>query len=301
MEDGRPYPRSEGLGVASFRAFVQGRFSDDERDPLRCDAAALARVDTALLREVFQAGPANPMVGLDGRAALLARLGRSLAAHANALGRADDADGAAARPGRLHDELSGGGTRARVGAAEVLAAVLRLTQDAWSSGSVVLGQGAGDMWPHRFAGAAVAGGGRDVVTAGIVPFHKLSQWLAYSLVEPLAWAGVEVHDLDALTGLPEYRNGGLLLDTGVVVPRDPKSAERRWKVSDEFVVEWRALTVALLDELAVQVRERLGRSAAELPLACILEGGTWAAGREIAQERRGGAPPLLVESDGTVF
>jgi hypothetical protein len=188
-----------------------------------------------------------------------------------------------------------------VGAAEVLAAVLRLTQDAWSSGSVVLGQGAGDMWPHRFAGAAVAGRGRDVVTAGIVPFHKLSQWLAYSLVEPLASAGVEVHDLDALTGLPEYRNGGLLLDTGVVVPRDPKLVERRWKVSDEFVVEWRALTVALLDELAEQVRERLGRSAAELPLACILEGGTWAAGREIAQERRGGAPPLLVESDGTVF
>jgi hypothetical protein len=297
-EDGRAYTRSEGLGVASFRAFVQGRFSDDERDPLRCDAAALARVDAALLREVFQAGPANPMVGLDGRAALLARLGRSLAAHANALG---SADGAAARPGRLHDELSGGGTRARVGAAEVLAAVLRLTQDAWSSGSVVLGQGAGDMWPHRFAGGAVAGGGRDVVTAGIVPFHKLSQWLAYSLVEPLAWAGVEVHGLDALTGLPEYRNGGLLLDTGVVVPRDPKALERHWKVSDEFVVEWRALTVALLDELAVQVRARLGRSAAELPLACILEGGTWAAGREIAQERRGGAPPLLVESDGTVF
>jgi len=298
VEDGRLYTRSEGLGVASFRAFVHGRFSDDERDPLRCDAAALERVDAALLREVFQAGPANPMVGLDGRAALLARLGRSLAAHTNPLG---SAGGAAARPGRLHDELSGGGTRARVGAAEVLAAVLRLTQDAWSSGSVVLGQGAGDMWPHRFAGAAVAGGGRDVVTAGIVPFHKLSQWLAYSLIEPLAWAGVEVHGLDALTGLPEYRNGGLLLDTGVLVARDPKAAERRWKVSDEFVIEWRALTVALLDELAVQVRERLGRSAAELPLACILEGGTWAAGREIAQERRGGAPPLSIESDGTVF
>ena len=27
--------------------------------------------------------------------------------------------------------------------------------------------------------------------------------------------------LDALTGLPEYRNGGLLLDTGVLRLRDP--------------------------------------------------------------------------------
>ena len=60
--------------------------------------------------------------------------------------------------------------------------------------------------------------------------------------------------------------------------------------------------MALLDELATLVRERLGKSADELPLACILEGGTWAAGREIAKELRSdGAPPLKIESDGTIF
>ena len=43
-------------------------------------------------------------------------------------------------------------------------------------------------------------------------------------------------------------------------------------------------------------------SAADMPLACILEGGTWAAGRKIARERRvDGRPPLEVTSDGTVF
>ena len=47
------------------------------------------------------------------------------------------------------------------------------------------------------------------------------------------------------------------------------------------------------------MRERLG--IADLPLACILEGGTWAAGRELAQRLRGGAPPLNIRSDGTVF
>jgi len=37
-------------------------------------------------------------------------------------------------------------------------------------------------------------------------------------------------------------------------------------------------------------------------LARVLEGGTWAAGRRIARERRpDGAPPLAIESDGTVF
>ncbi|MFL6664856.1 MAG: DUF1688 family protein, partial [Rhizobacter sp.] len=71
---------------------------------------------------------------------------------------------------------------------------------------------------------------------------------------------------------------------------------------DPWVVEWRALTVALIDELAPLVRQSLGRSADELPLARILEGGTWAAGRQIAAElREDGAPPVRIESDGTVF
>ena len=93
-----------------------------------------------------------------------------------------------------------------------------------------------------------------------------------------------------------------MLDTGVIVARDARLGERRFKPGDEAIVEWRALTVALLDELAPKVRALLGRSASEMPLASILEGGTWAAGREIALERReGGVPPLRIESDGTVF
>jgi hypothetical protein len=67
-------------------------------------------------------------------------------------------------------------------------------------------------------------------------------------------------------------------------------------------VEWRALTIALLDKLADEVRRRLNMDAKSLPLAKVLEGGTWAAGRVIARQKRGdGAPPLKVISDGTVF
>ena len=139
------------------------------------------------------------------------------------------------------------------------------------------------------------------LTNGWVPFHKLSQWLTYSLLEPFEWAGVHVEDLDALTGLPEYRNGGLLLDTGVLRLREPAWAARTWKVSDELVVEWRALTVALLDELAPLVRTRLGVDAGQMPLACVLEGGSWAAGRALAERLHDGRPPLSVASDGTVF
>ena len=295
---GQKLQRSEGLGVASFRAFMAGTFLSTANEPLRVDADALQRIDAAALRSVFQSGTDHPVVGLEGRAALLVRLGQALQREA---GRS----GLQARPGLMFDRLTDHGTRSSVSAAEVLSEILRSLSPIWPSGSTVQGLAAGDVWAHRWAGAEVGGGPTkrtDRTTDGWVPFHKLSQWMSYSLLEPLQWAGVTVTDLDALTGLPEYRNGGLLLDGGVIRPRDPRLLARTWKPQDEFIIEWRALTVVLLDELAVLVRARLNKTAEELPLACILEGGTWAAGREIAQELRAdGAPPLRIESDGTIF
>ena len=135
-----------------------------------------------------------------------------------------------------------------------------------------------------------------------MPFHKLSQWLTYSLLEPFEWAGAQVTGLDELTALPEYRNGGLLLDGGAIVPRDAGFGARDYTPADEWVIEWRALTVSLIDELAPLVRSELGVTAEAMPLACILEGGTWAAGRQLAAELRpGGAPPVRIASDGTIF
>jgi hypothetical protein len=156
----------------------------------------------------------------------------------------------------------------------------------------------GDCWKHP---AARVQDSADP-TNGLVPFHKLTQWLAYSLLEPLEEARLEVTGLDRLTGLPEYRNGGLLLDTGVIAPIDADFLRRSHEVGDEAIVEWRALTVVGLDRIAVAVREILSVTAQAFPLARVLEGGTWAAGRRIAAERReGGIPPVSVASDGTVF
>jgi hypothetical protein len=71
-------------------------------------------------------------------------------------------------------------------------------------------------------------------------------------------AGIAVTDLDGLTGLPEYRNGGLFIDTGLLAFRDPARAARPHSVDSTLVVEWRALTVALLDRVADEVRRKLG-------------------------------------------
>ena len=96
----------------------------------------------------------------------------------------------------------------------------------------------GDTWRHPLVTTSDA-------TNGLVPLHKLSQWLAYSLIEPLQWAGFSVTEVDGLAGLAEYRNGGLFIDTEVLSLRDPMQAMREHDVSSTLVVEWRALTVAL--------------------------------------------------------
>jgi len=283
-DTGATLARSEGLGVATLRAFLDGAFSSRRGEPCRVDADALCEMEPDTLARIFQASGDNPLVGLDGRLALLHRLGRVLA---------DPARFAyAARPGVLYDVLTQDGARRDIPAAEVVAALLSRLSGVWLTRNAIDGVPLGDAWRHPAAGG-------EGPTAGWVPFHKLTQWLAYSLFEPLEWAGARIVQPDALTGLPEYRNGGLLLDTGVLTLRDPYAAKRTWPVGSELVVEWRALTVTLLDELAPLVRAKLGRAA--LPLACILEGGTWAAGRRLAQARRDGAPPIELDSDGTVF
>jgi len=284
-ESGQRFTRSEGLAVASFRAFMRGAFSARQNDPLRVDASALATMDAEALASLFQAGSANPLLGLDGRAALLRRLGSALTTER-------DAFGDTARPGALFDTLTLAGTRRAISASRLLEALLDGLGPIWQSGSALDGVPLGDVWRHPHAGGSGP-------TAGWVPFHKLSQWLAYSLFEPLEWAGITVTDRDQLTALPEYRNGGLLLDSGVLHLVHVADGARTWDVGSELVVEWRALTVALLDELAPRVRAHLGAPA--LPLACILEGGTWAAGRKLAAELRAGNPPLSIDSDGTVF
>jgi hypothetical protein len=181
--------------------------------------------------------------------------------------------------------------RGRLAAPQILEVLLAELGPIWPGRLSLAGKPLGDCWPHPL------GPGR-----GLVPLHKLSQWMSYSLIEPLQWAGIEVVDIDGLTGLAEYRNGGLFVDTGVLQLRDPDDAHIAHPVESAVVVGWRSLTVALLDRLAPLVRERLGVPAEAFPLARVLEGGTWAAGRRIARELRPeGGPPIGVVSDGTVF
>lgn len=305
--------RSEGLALASLRWFEKGGLSNNPADPLRVDAAALERVDTESIRRAFQVTESNPLLGAEGRAALLNRLGSAVESRADFFGLED-----APRPGGLFDALArrAGGGSLPLPAADILAMLLEALGTIWQDRPILGGVPLGDCWLHPAFGTGVGvetggwvngpmGTGAATVSGAAsryVPLHKLSQWLTYSLLEPLVGAGIAVCRVDELTGLAEYRNGGLFVDEGVLVPRDHSAPDQVYAVSDPFVVGWRALTVALLDQIAPLVGSRLGLTTAEFPLANVLEGGTWAAGRLIARDKRpDGGPPFQISSDGTVF
>lgn len=273
---GAELARSEGLAIASLRLFESGAMSADPDEPLRADG--LSGMTAQALARGFQVSDANPLVGLEGRAALLRRMGEAVG-----------------RPGALFDAMTARAQGGRLCAAVILEVLLEALGPIWPGRLSLGGVPLGDSWRHPAIRRADA-------SDGYAPIHKLSQWLAYSLIEPLQRAGIEVSDIDGLTGLAEYRNGGLFVDLGVLSLADPADAGRQHRVEGPLVVGWRALTVALLDRIAPLVRDRLGVSETSFPLARVLEGGTWAAGRQIARERRSdGGPPIAVISDGTVF
>lgn len=288
QDTGQSWGHSEGLALASFATFRAGMFSGDPARKLRADADGLSHITEASLAKALQVSAANPLVGLAGRAALLRNLGRVLR-------RQPHLFGADARLGRLFDAWRHRVARSRLSARDVLLTLLEAFADIWPPRLTLGGANLGDVWPHPCLQGEQPG-------AALVPFHKLSQWLCYSLVEALEQSGLAVQDQQALTGLAEYRNGGLFIDGGVLRLRDAALAQMPLPPDHPAVVEWRALTVALLDRLTPLVRQRLGCSPDALPLSRILQGGTWDAGRKLARERRAdGGPPITVRSDGSLF
>jgi hypothetical protein len=264
--------------------FLSGIMSSD-RKSLRADSTGLKNVSVADLKKFFQVSPTNPLVGVEGRVQLLNNLAKALE------NKKIFKDG---RPGNIIDYVTQKYGK-KVPATGLLRAVLDGLGSIWpgrlSSADVNLG----DVWIHSQLGKAGT-------LETLVPLHKLSQWMTYSLIEPILEAGIEVTGVEDLTGLAEYRNGGLLLDSGLLSLKKADDAATAWSPDSDLIIEWRSLTVYLLDQIGQEVQKAIGKTPQEFPLAKVLEGGTWWAGRFLAQEKRaGGNPPLNIKSDGTVF
>ena len=234
---GQTYARSEGIAVASYNLFVAGAFSDDpDGAPLRAAAGALERVTGASLARGLQVGDDNPMVGVEGRAAMLQRLGAAV--------RAEPAWGG--RLGGLGVQLrqaASGTERSRP--SDVLGAVLDALGSIWPGREVCAGQNLGDVWTH----------------SSVRP-RALSQAVAVAHLLALRAAGVG-GGVDRRSGrpdgprrVPERRPVRGRRRAGTQARR--RASRRARGRSSDVVIEWRALTVALLDRIAERVRAHPG-------------------------------------------
>ncbi|KAG5932853.1 hypothetical protein E4U53_001165 [Claviceps sorghi] len=319
-ESGKVYRRSEGLAIASLEMFKEGLFSSCAGNKYQVDKGGLQTLNLEKLKNGLQSRPDNELTGLQGRTDLLIRLSSALAANTDYFG----ADG---RPGNMIDHLlSHPSTQASSMLIVPLPVLWNVLMNGlgsvWPASRTALnGVSLGDAWPCQAMPNPGAASWQS-----ILPFHKLTQWLTYSLMQPMqSLLNMHFAGQELLTGLPEYRNGGLFVDLGVLnLKKDDmdrglqKYAEycRRkgskavevapmFEPSDDVVVEWRGATVGLLDILCVEVNKALKTELAgnEMTLPQLLEAGSWKGGREIAEINRPNTkePPILIDSDGTVF
>ena len=153
----------------------------------------------------------------------------------------------------------------------------------------------GDAWPlNTLHSHATTLDDNDSNPEYIQPFHKLTQWLTYSLMVPfLRVLGLHWINAESLTALAEYRNGGLFVDLGVLSLKQ-KALDRGLKASDgalplydagdDVIVEWRVMTLVLIDQLHRLIPARM--DGVHLTMVQLLEAGTWKSGREITAQRR---------------
>lgn len=293
---GMAISRSEGLAVASLYMFKQGLFSGEGKPQV--DWKGLSNFTPEKLNKGMQVSEANPLEGAAGRALLLANLGKSLANKSDIIGKEG-------RPGGLVDYLVSKSKDSEVDLTVLWDALMAVLIPIWPPGRTKIeGTELGDAWVSSDLPETSVG-------SNIVTFHKLTQWLCYSIIVPIKkYSGLKIANQDLQTGLPEYRNGGLLVDFGVLQLKKNKEESAKkdslglpvFEVHDDVVIEWRTATVGFLDYILEKVNEKLP-AGESLTLPQLLEAGTWKAGREIAAEKRPSTkgPPLVIVSDGTVF
>lgn len=277
-ESNKTFSRSEGLGIASFHLFKSELLSGGKG--LQVTKEGLEKLSLEDFLKSFQVSEDNPLLGDRGRFELLKKCAQAIQE----------------RPSEIFEACFVASNT--VCALKVLTTLLKKFSTLWPGQYSWEGISLGDTWYHP---AIVAKEDGDPDFSGLIPFHKLSQWMSYSLLDCFRLGGHEILNLEHLTGLPEYRNGGLMIDLGLLRLKKEEAIHQSHSVDSPLIVEWRALTICLLDELALRLRER--HPQVDLPMVKVLEGGPWWAGRKIARVLRPetGGSPIKIMSDGNVF
>lgn len=264
---------SGASALAAFQMFASGAFSAAMADPYRVDAETLTSFDPVELASGLQWDRQADKTLLDAMLRHLKRCGEAMALRPDLFSH-----GNATRPGLLAVRLAGESDGA-VDALRLLDNLLEAFAPVWDGGAVSGDVMLGDSFAH-----SGLPGLPDLEEGFICPFHMAAQEMVYSLVEPFAWAGFEVAGLEHLTAPGDTAHAALFVGTGVLELSADGENLSQGSARDRMV-ELRAASIALTDLLAGLLRQELDVSEGQLPLTCILEGGTSRAGNRIFEER----------------
>lgn len=279
---------SQASGIAAFHMFAAGSFSSDMSDPYRVDADTLIRLEPEELAFALQWDPETARDLVEAMRRHLKRFGEALALRPDLF-----SEGEATRPGLLALKQAAASGAGVVSAAGILDLFLGALAPVWEGGAQLGDIVLGDSFHHSVAKVETAPAegadeGPDDTRHGldsrqVVPFHLAAQDMVYSLIEPFAWAGFEVSDLEQLTGPADDAHAALFVDAGVLQLRTGHGSLDAEGARDRMI-ELRALTLALTGMLADLLRQELDVPPDQLPLTCILEGGTSRLGHRILQQ-----------------
>lgn len=281
----RTLTRTEALATATLRLLQNGFFSAYPEAPFRVDAIRLRQITESQLATSLQISNENQILG--GVEAKLARLS-TLANYLENTPEFKDRSGS--RPGNILNFFR---PRADMALEPLFTFLAQSLTSIWP-GNTHNGRAIGDAWHHSALKS-------DSVLQGIVPIHRITQWLHYAIAPALSESGLHSFPTTDLSGLPGYRNTGLLIDSGIIQPRSQDLLSREHLLGDEPIVELRCLTIGVMGRALESIHQQLSLDHDTFPMA-KLNGLFWHAGRAKASGLRpGGSPPFSVRDQGVPF
>lgn len=194
--------KSDGLSIAILDMFLSGLFSSDPTLPHRVNSYQLNNILEKDLVLGFQISNTNRILGFDTHYSILKKIMMQLESFPDIYGTE------ISRPGNMMDYLL-------LKSHDTIDVV-----DLWDIVSRTFGSMTDSINDIHYC---------DGIKSS-VSFNKTLQWLCYSLIEPMRLYGFNIVNLEILTGLPEHRNGALLIDTGVLILKNQSDYEKSYDI-----------------------------------------------------------------------
>ncbi|MBO0345675.1 DUF1688 family protein [Roseibium sp. CAU 1637] len=262
----------KGLAIAALTLMSRGYFSADPARSFQVNAEALL----ALSEE--ELGPALQMEGDDHSQALQCMTGH-LQRFGEVVGLRSDlfSQKGALRPGHGVLKVWQEADRMAVDTGMLFKTLFNGLAPLWTGGAERGDLILADAW-EDFPADDV-----EPAPSRILSFQAPLVSIAYSLLEPLAWAGIEMENLEVLPPIADFDHVALLIGAGVL-ELEASDAELGEAEAQATGLALRALSLAAVDGLAEELRRIFLADGAMLPMTVVIATGTRPAARAAALE-----------------